>query len=316
MEAAAYLSLACCTEALFTAQTMARLGGESPVRTAQPDAVSFSHPALACPHPDLPVAGEPIGRLGTLDVRLASSASEIEAAQELRYRVFIEEMSARQPVSAAEQRLEADHYDEFCDHLIVLDTSLPGPDHRRVVGTYRLLPQHRAARAGGFYSQAEFDIAALIARHPGKRFLELGRSCVLPAYRGKRTVEALWAGIWAYVGRHGIDVLAGCASFRGTVPAAHAQALSYLAQSFRAEPEWDVRALAGRYAPMDLMPAEAIDAKAAFCALPTLIKGYLRVGARVGEGCVIDRDFGTVDVFVVLPISAIGSRYIHHYGRA
>src|SRR6185436_16674723 len=115
-----------------------------------------------------------------------------------------------------------------CDHLLVFDTALPGPDHCRIVGTYRLLTEEGAALAGGFYSEDEFELKRLIARHPGERFLELGRSCVLPAYRSKRTIEVLWQGIWEYVLDNRIGVMAGCASFHGTIPAAHAEALSYL----------------------------------------------------------------------------------------
>jgi len=84
------------------------------------------------------------------------------------------------------------------------------------VGTYRLLRQEVAERHGGFYSAGEFEIADLLKRHPGKRFLELGRSCVLPAYRSKRAIELLWRGIWTYVREHRIDVMIGCASFVGT----------------------------------------------------------------------------------------------------
>jgi L-ornithine Nalpha-acyltransferase len=108
--------------------------------------------------------------------------------------------------------------------------------------------------------------------------------------------------------------MTGCASFHGTIPAAHAAALSFLAHNLSAEDDWAVRALPGRYHTMDLMPPEAIDARAALAAMPPLIKGYVRIGARFGEGCVVDRDFGTTDVFVVLPVEAIAERYIQYYG--
>ena len=153
-----------------------------------------------------------------------------------------------------------------------------------------------------------------MARHPGLRFLELGRSCVLADYRSKRTIEVLWQGIWAYINHHGIGVMTGCASFRGTDPAAHAEALTYLAHHCRTDAAWDIRAVPGRYCPMDLMPIEAVSAKAAIAAMPPLVKGYLRVGARIGDGCVIDHEFSTVDVFVVLPVSEIASRYVAYYG--
>lgn len=259
-------------------------------------------------------AGGPLGRIGNLEVRLARDPAEIAAAQEVRYRVFYEELGAKQNVFHSLERRDADRFDPLCDHLLVFDTALPGPDHRRIVGTYRLLRQERAEIAGGFYSEDEFELRKLLQRHPGRRFLELGRSCVLPQYRSRRTIEVLWQGIWAYLQHYEVDVMTGCASFHGTVPAAHAEALSYLAQNCRTASQWDVRAVASRYHPMDLMPAEAISAKSAIAAMPPLIKGYLRVGAKIGDGCVIDHDFGTVDVFVVMPVKEIGARYINYYG--
>jgi putative hemolysin len=246
-------------------------------------------------------------------VRLARNSAEIAAAQEVRYRVFYDELGARKHELHSMERRDADRFDAICDHLLVFDNALPGPDHRRIVGTYRLLRQEAAAAAGGFYSDEEFELNKLISRHPGQRFLELGRSCVLPEYRSKRTIEVLWQGIWAYITHYKIGVMTGCASFHGTVPAAHAEALSYLAQNCRASSDWDVRAVAGRYCAMDLIPGEAISMKSALSSMPPLVKGYLRVGAKIGDGCVIDHQFGTVDVFIVMPVKEIAARYITYY---
>lgn len=282
-----------------------------PDRDAHPT-VAASVLAGRLPESLLPAV--PLGRIGALEVRLARNATEVAVAQEVRYRVFYKELGATQADLDSAAGRDADRFDEVCDHLLVFDKSLPGPDHRRIVGTYRLLRQEIAAEAGGFYSEGEFELTKLVARHPGQRFLELGRSCVLPEYRSKRTIEILWQGIWAYVNHYRIGVMTGCASFQGTVPAAHAEALSYLAHNCRASLEWDVRAVSARYCPMDLMPAEAIGMKSALAALPPLIKGYLRVGAKVGDGCVIDHQFGTVDVFIVMPVKQIAARYVSYYG--
>jgi putative hemolysin len=263
---------------------------------------------------DSTFSAAPLGRIGALEVRLARNAAEIAAAQEVRYRVFYDELGARPSGLQSTAGRDTDRFDEVCDHLLVLDISLPGPDHRRIVGTYRLLRQEIAVEAGGFYSEDEFELRKLVARHPGQRFLELGRSCVLPQYRSKRTIEALWQGIWVYINHYRIGVMTGCASFQGTVPAVHAEALSYLTHNCRASLEWDVRAVAGRYCPTDLMPLEAIGTKSALAAMPPLIKGYLRVGAKIGDGCVIDHQFGTVDVFIVMPVKEIAARYVSYYG--
>ena len=247
-----------------------------------------------------------LGRIGTLAVRLASSADEIDAAQALRWRVFREgsDVSGR----------DADRFDAFCDHLIVIDTALAGSVASRIVGTYRLMRPENAVRAGGWYSQSEFDLESLIRRKPDMRILELGRSCVLPQYRTRRTVELLWQGIWAYCRKASIDIMCGCASFPGTVPAEHALALSFLRHHSSATAEWNVKAHKALRVNMDLMPVEAVDLRTALNAMPPLIKGYLRLGAMFGEGAVVDHDFGTTDVFVILPVERISERYVAHYG--
>lgn len=260
-----------------------------------------------------PVPAGVLAQLGTLEVRLARNEAEIAAAQEVRYRVFYGEMGAR--VQEGTGQRDIDRYDGVCDHLIVLDHARIGQEHQKIIGTYRLLRQDRAFASGGFYSSGEFDIANLIRRHRNRRFLELGRSCVLPQYRQRRTLELLWQGIWAYCDAHNIGAMIGCASFPGTVPAAHAEALSFLAHNYPATGSWAVHARPERYHPLDMMPKEAISSKSAIAAMPPLVKGYLRVGAMFGNGCVIDSDFRTTDVFVVLPLERIGERYINHYGR-
>lgn len=260
-----------------------------------------------------------LGRIGNLEVRLATTVSEIRRAQRLRYRVFYEEMSAVPSGMTLLSRRDIDDYDTVCDHLLVIDHAAteakpfrrPRP---RVVGTYRLLRGDTADRNFGFYTAGEYDIAPLIKAHPDSRLLELGRSCVLKPYRTKRTVELLWHGIWTYVLHHRIDAMLGCASLEGTDPDRLALPLSFLHHHARAPEAWRARALPERYVAMDRLSREAIDPKAALQALPPLIKGYLRVGATFGDGAVIDRQFGTTDVFVVLPVQAIAARYIGHFG--
>ncbi len=245
-----------------------------------------------------------LGRIANLQVRLAVSESEIGAAQELRSSVF--HADCERNSSARDE----DHFDAFCDHLIVLDTERGN----MIVGTYRLLREESAAKAGGFYSQGEFDMAALRARLPQRRILELGRSCVMPQYRSKRTVELLWQGIWAYCRAWNIDMMCGCASFPGTIAAAHALPLSFLHHHARGEGPWLVQAHQDMRVDMDMMPVEAVGMSAALTAMPPLIKGYLRVGASFGDGAVVDHAFGTTDVFVVLPVERIKSRYVSHFG--
>jgi putative hemolysin len=255
-----------------------------------------------------------LGRIATLETRLARNAREIDAAQAVRYRVFAEEMHAQLGAEADRLRRDVDAYDAICDHLLVIDRSIDGDTEDQIVGTYRLLRQEVALAHGGFYSASEFDIAPLLARHPDKQFMELGRSCVLPAYRTKRTVELLWQGNWAYALKHGMGAMFGCASFPGVRPEEHALALSFLHHSVPAREEWAVSALPELHREMDLMPPEGINARKALSTMPPLIKGYLRLGAMIGNGAVVDHAFNTTDVLVVLPIAAISDRYINYYG--
>jgi L-ornithine Nalpha-acyltransferase len=262
----------------------------------------------------LPRADALLGRIGTLEVRLAKSQEEIGAAQEIRYRVFFEELGARSSTASETDRRDSDRFDDVCDHLLVFDKALPGPDRDQIVGTYRLLRQEQARLAGGFYSNDEFELDRLVKRHPNLHFLELGRSCVLPPYRTKRTIEVLWQGIWAYCRQHKIDVMTGCASFHGTDVTKHAEALSLLAHNYRAEGDWSVKAVPSRFHRMDLLPPDQIDLKRAVNEMPPLVKGYLRLGAKFGEGCVVDVPFDTTDVLVVLPVAWITARYLNYYG--
>jgi putative hemolysin len=138
---------------------------------------------------------------------------------------------------------------------------------------------------------------------------------VLPRYRNKRTVELLWHGIWAYVRRHQFDVMIGCASFEGTDPDRLALPLSFLHHFAAAPDNWRARPHASRRIDMNRMAKEAINPKVALRELPPLIKGYLRLGAYIGDGAVIDHQFGTTDVLIVMPVSAISARYIGHFGQ-
>jgi putative hemolysin len=256
-----------------------------------------------------------------LEVRLAATPGEIDAAQALRYRVFFEEMGATPGAEAAWSRRDRDRFDRYCDHLLVIDHAR-GEGSEAVVGTYRLLRRSVADRWGGFYTETEFDIAPLLAVEG--ELLELGRSCVEAAYRTRPTMQLLWRGLGEYSLRHGIKVMFGCASLPGTDIEAHAAALSYLHHYHLAPPSLRARALPERYVPMNLVAPDEIDpasvgaqlaARETISALPPLIKGYLRLGALIGDGAVIDRDFNTTDVCIIVVTDRITDKYFHHYLR-
>ena len=249
---------------------------------------------------------------GALEVRLAETDLEVEAAQRLRYRVFYQEMSAVPSPQMQESGRDFDQFDEVCDHLLVVDRSVIDEDGQpAVVGTYRLMRDVDAVRAGGFYTASEYDLAPMLKGvAPGTKLLELGRSCVLKEYRIKPgSMQLLWRGLMVYVARFSIDVMFGCASFAGTDPKALALPLSYLYHFHMMPPETRPRANPARYVDMNLLPKESIDPKEALRALPPLLKGYMRAGALVGDGAVVDLQFGTTDVFIWFPVSTVESRY-------
>lgn len=253
---------------------------------------------------------------GPLEVRLAETDSEMEAAQRLRYRVFYEEMSAIPSPAMREVRRDFDKFDEFCDHMLVVDRETLDEDGQPlVVGTYRLMRDVDAARAGGFYTQGEYDIAGMLARmKTGARLLELGRSCVLDTYRSRAAcMQLLWKGVMVYNARFSIDVMFGCASFAGTDPDALKLPLSYLYHFHGMPAELAVRAQPHLYVNMNRMPKEAIDPKEALRSLPPLVKGYVRLGATIGDGAVIDRQFGTTDVLIFVPLDNINARYKNRF---
>jgi putative hemolysin len=263
------------------------------------------------PLPGLPGAFEEL-RAGNLGLRLAESAAEVDAAQELRFRVFYEEMGARADAATSAARRDVDEFDVVADHLLVLDHDL-GHGPEAVVGTYRLIRRPGARKLGRFYSESEYDVS-MLAGFPGE-VMELGRSCVAPRYRTRGTLQLLWRGIAAYVFRHRIELMFGCASLPGTDLDALAPQLSYLHANHLAPPALRARALPGRYVAMDRVPIGQVDAKAALVELPPLVKGYLRLGGFVGDGAVIDDQFNTTDVCIVVKTDLVTEKYYRHYER-
>jgi putative hemolysin len=251
-------------------------------------------------------------RSGKLRVRLAETVADVDAAQALRYRVFYDEMGAKPTAEMARQRRDFDSFDGVCDHLLVIDHGR-GSGAQAVVGTYRLIRRPAAQRHGRFYSAAEYDIAAMTA-YPGE-ILELGRSCVDASARNRPTMQLLWRGIASYVFHYDIALMFGCASLPGIDPDALAVPLSYLYHHHLAPPALRPRALNERHVDMRRLAPELLDPARALAELPPLIKGYLRLGGFVGDGAVIDHQFNTTDVCVVVKTDLVTDKYYRHYER-
>ncbi|KPQ08452.1 MAG: ornithine-acyl[acyl carrier protein] N-acyltransferase [Rhodobacteraceae bacterium HLUCCA12] len=257
---------------------------------------------------------KPVPEPGALEVRLARGMADLEAAQRLRYRVFIEELGAPGgPTVDHQRRLERDALDPYCDHLLLVDRrrDMEAGDH--VVGAYRLLTDERARALGRFYCDSEYDLAPL--RGLGRKLVELGRSCVEPEHRRGAAMLLLWKGLADYVLGRGIEVMFGVASFHGADAARHAMALSYLHHAHLAPAPMRVRALDGHFHAMNQIAPDKIDPQAALAAIPPLIRAYLRLGGFVGEGAYIDHEFNTTDVCLIMDTSAMSDRHFDYYTR-
>jgi putative hemolysin len=248
----------------------------------------------------------------SLHLRLAETLEEVEAAQTLRYRIFYEGTAAKATEEVAALKRDFDAFDDYCDHLLVFDRSR-GDGPEAVIGTYRLMRREAAERCGRFYTEDEYDIANLLS-FPGD-ILELGRSCIAEKYRDGPTMQLLWRGVVEYVLAHDVGLLFGCASLPGVEPDRLALQLSFLYHHHLAPPALRTWARPERYIPMNRVPPEEISAPRAMQMLPPLLKGYLRVGGFIGEGAVIDYDFGTTDVCVVVKTEWVTDRYYRHYLR-
>ncbi len=248
------------------------------------------------------------GKLGAFETRLAHSIKEIKAAQALRYRVFCEELDAQVDSESSHSKLEGDAHDENCDHLLVLS------DDNELIGTQRFMVREGSVGPKEFYSSSEFDIAAILQKFPTKKFMELGRSCILPDYRDKRTMELLWHATWDYAVKQRADVMFGCASFHTQDANEISDALGFLAQHAGVTGDWMVTSKRADRIDMLQYIDQSKPMKSAIRSLPPLIKGYLRLGAMFSTNAVPDPDFGTIDVLVVLPVETINPRYVKYYG--
>ena len=208
---------------------------------------------------------------------------------------------------------DCDSFDNFSDHLLVVDesrTDVPGG----VVGTYRFLLKHVAVSQQGFYSSTQYDIRKLLTFDG--QIMELGRSCVDCKNRSKPTMQLLWRAIAQYVLSNDVRVLFGCASLPGSNPTALSKVLSYLYHFHLAPEEISPTAVANKYVDMNLIDPKYLNPRKVLSEIPPLIKGYLRLGGFIGNGAVVDEQFNTTDVCVVVMTERVTKRYLRHYERA
>jgi len=244
----------------------------------------------------LPRTAETVTGQHRLQVAWARSDDALREAQRLRYRVFADEMGAR---LSGPPGLDVDAFDAYCDHLLVRDL-----DTLKVVGTYRALPPHQAARIGRLYAESEFDVSRLTHLRP--KLVEVGRSCVHPDYRHGAVIMSLWGGLAAYMMHNGYETMLGCASV-GMNDGGH-----YAANLFCSLPADALAAHEYRAFAHTPLPVEELRTGVAVSP-PPLVKGYLRLGAKICGAPAWDPDFNTADFLTLFRLSEINARYARHF---
>ncbi len=267
------------------------------------------------PHPTLPLSpvSLPRGSLhrpgqialqaerGSILVSWAQHQDEVREAQRLRFQIFALEMGARLDTWLPGH--DIDVFDDYCEHLLVRDAQTKG-----VIGTYRVLTPAQALRVGSTYSDTEFDLVRL--RGLRDRMVELGRSCVHPDHRQGGVIMALWGALAEFMVRNQLDTMIGCASIpmlhNGSVSGHVAASIwNRLKQTHLAPAEYQVR-------PRLPLPVEQLDGTLEV-EPPALIKGYLRLGAKVLGPPSWDPDFNSADLPMLMRISELPPRYRKHF---
>lgn len=238
----------------------------------------------------------PASALPPLRVELASTPADIYASQRLRYDIFALEQGAQ--LESAAEGIDRDHYDDYCHHLLVRRA-----DTHAVVGSTRILTTPQARRAGSFYSENEFDLRGLFPQLKGNA-IEIGRTCIHRDFRNGAGIGMLWLGLAQFMEMHKVDYMFGCASISMNDGGAQASAIMQEARANNLAPETlRVRPL------VRLLPAQP----AAKVVMPPLLKAYLKLGAWVaGEPC-LDPDFNVADIFILLDVNNLNTRYHRHF---
>jgi len=236
-----------------------------------------------------------------IKVSWAKHQDEVREAQKLRYSVFANEMGARLPATIAGH--DIDLFDDYCEHLLVRDG-----ETEAVIGTYRVLTPVQAKRVGGTYTDTEFDLTRL--RFIRERMVELGRSCVHPEHRHGGVILALWGALFEFMSRNQLDTMIGCASIpmlhNGIVSGdAAASMWQQLSKSNLASIEFHVR-------PRLPLPIDELDTTLPV-EPPALIKGYLRLGAKILGAPAWDPDFNTADLPMLMQVKDLPLRYRKHF---
>ena len=244
--------------------------------------------------------------MSNFEIKITRDPEEIHEAQKLRFEVFNLEM--KKGLEESYRRgLDVDKFDSICDHLIVRERN-----QRRVIGTYRLLLGSEARKRMGFYSEQEFNLENI--KKLDSELLELGRSCAHKDYRDKALIHLMWQSIAEYVKNHRVHYLFGCASFPTTNPEEVGQSIALIKEKYYAPEKFRVEPVPGMRLTGLREDVEIADREELFFRLPSLIKGYLRVGALLCGPPALDLEFGTTDLFLLLDVNRASDEYLRRFG--
>ena len=242
--------------------------------------------------------------VGKISVSWARHQDEVRAAQRLRYQVFAVEMGATLPATLAGH--DIDLFDDYCEHLLVRDQASGD-----VIGTYRVLTPTQAKRVGSTYSDTEFDLTRL--RSLRARMVELGRSCVHVEHRSGGVILALWGALAEFMARNQLDTMIGCASI--PMQASGLSSGQAAASIWRQVKQTHLASIEYHVTPRLALPVDRLDGSLDI-EPPALIRGYLRLGAKVLGAPAWDPDFNSADLPLMMRISDLPPRYLKHFTAA
>lgn len=248
------------------------------------------------------------------EIRFAQNKIEIIESQKLRHKVFIEEMGGLRNNLSLVSNLESDKFDDFCRHLIIIDhkNSKQFPNGK-IIGVTRLMLIEDSKNGIGFYCSQEFNINSIISTK--KECLEIGRTCIDNEYRNTLILHFLWIELGSFCSKTGVKILFGVASFSGNNVKKIEMALSHIHNNYLAPPKIRPMALEHGYIKMNIVPKDKINKLNALKQMPSLLKSYLRLGAKVGEGAFMDKELNTIDVLIMIDVSNMTNKYKIYYEK-
>lgn len=247
------------------------------------------------------------------EIRFTKNKDELIESQRLRHKIFIDEIVASNK-KKAKSRIEKDKFDDYYKHLIIIDHKDPTLYPKgKIVGVTRIMLSDEIHKEIGFYSSQEFNLSPIISTQ--KKCLEIGRTCIDPSYRNTLILHYLWIEIGAFCSKNDVELLFGVASFRGNNVKKISMALSFIHHEYLAPSEMRPKALKDGFIAMNIIQKSAINKLNALKQMPSLLKSYLRLGAKVGEGAFIDKELNTIDILIIVDVLKMTKKYKVYYEK-